>query len=493
MAFGDIPALLRAFLVTALMVPFAAPASAQEAAPETAAQTQRGLGTLRSGSEALADLAGELIHAVVNISTSQMVGGARAIPTPELPEGSPYKEFFEEFFERHRRGGGLRKVRSLGSGFVVDPDGIIVTNNHVIADGDKIIVNFSDGTKLDAEVIGRDPTTDIAVLRVKPDRRLSAVGFGDSDRLRIGNWVVAIGNPFGLGSSVTIGIVSARNRDIHAGPYDDFIQTDAAINRGNSGGPLFNLDGEVIGINTAIFSPTGGSIGIGFAVPASLARPVVEQLITHGEVRRGWLGVNIQRIEDEDADRPPPRGAVVVDVNPAGPAAAAGLRPGDVVTRFAGGEVGGLRDLARAVAGAQPGDEVELSVLREGREVRLRVTVGRLQGEEDAVGEGGAAADGARLLGFKVVAMSDELREQYAIAESVNGVVVSDVDPDSDAAGRGIAPGTVIVQLNHQPVGTPAELVAAVEALRGEGRDWVLLTVAEPTGDLRLVALGTGD
>ena len=262
---------------------------------------------LARGPVSVADLAETLTGAVVNISTSQTVSGQRTVPMPSLPEGSPFREFFEDFFNRQQQGKNnnnnpTRKVNSLGSGFVIDPSGIIVTNNHVIADADEIEVNFSDGSKLKAEVIGKDAKTDIALLKVKSDKPLTAVPMGDSNKIRVGDWVMAIGNPFGLGGTVTVGIVSARNRDINSGPYDDFIQTDAAINRGNSGGPLFNMEGQVIGINTAIISPTGGSIGIGFAIPAATAMSVIEQLREFGETRRGWLGVRIQTITDELAE-----------------------------------------------------------------------------------------------------------------------------------------------------------------------------------------------
>jgi len=255
------------------------------------------------GPASVADLAEGLMSAVVNISTSQKVadrGNRRNLPVPKVPEGSPFQEFFDDLFPRgeggNNNGGSSPKTRSsLGSGFVLDASGIIITNNHVIADADEITVNFSDGSKLDAELVGTDPKTDIAVLRVKPDTPLTAVSFGNSEKARIGDWVMAIGNPFGLGGTVTLGIVSAVGRDISSGPYDNFIQTDASINRGNSGGPLFNMNGEVVGINTAIISPSGGSIGIGFSIPANLATKVVDQLVEFGETRRGWLGVQIQR------------------------------------------------------------------------------------------------------------------------------------------------------------------------------------------------------
>jgi serine protease Do len=288
-----------------------------------------GLGTSAraAGPESVADIAERLTPAVVNISSSQMDNGNESVPLPDLPEGSPFREFFEEFFNRQDRGSQQpqrpRRVSSLGSGFVIDPNGIIVTNNHVIEQADEVEVNFADGMTLTAEVVGRDLKTDLAVLRVDPPAPLPFVAFGDSNSIRVGDWVMAIGNPFGLGGSVTLGIISARNRNINSGPYDDFIQTDAAINRGNSGGPLFNMDGAVVGVNTAIISPTGGSIGIGFAIPTAIAQNVIDQLVEFGVTRRGWLGVRIQSVGEDIAQSlglDEAKGALVADVTPTGPA-----------------------------------------------------------------------------------------------------------------------------------------------------------------------------
>src|SRR6516225_7352388 len=350
------------------------------------------------GPENIADVAEQVIDAVVNISTSQKVD-SHISGLPDLPPGSPMEEFFDEFFKNRRggRGGGdnaergPRRVNSLGSGFIIDPSGLVVTNNHVISEADEITVILNDGARLKAEIIGKDQKTDIALLRVKPDKPLKAVTFGDSDKLRLGEWVVAIGNPFSLGGSVTAGIVSARNRDINSGPYDNYIQTDAAINRGNSGGPLFNLDGEVVGINTAIISPSGGSIGIGFAVPSKTAMPVIDQLKQFGETRRGWLGVRIQQVTDEIADSlkiSPPRGALVAGVDDKGPAKPAGIEPGDVIVKFDGKDIKEMRDLPRVVADTPVGKQTPVVVIRKGREETKTVTLGRL---ED--GEKLAAAD----------------------------------------------------------------------------------------------------
>src|ERR1700720_767987 len=313
------------------------------------------------GPDNIADVAEKVINAVVNVSTSQSVDNRNsATPAPSLPPGSPFEEFFDEFFKNRRgqqgdnnnnnqnRPNTPRRVNSLGSGFIIDPSGIVVTNNHVIADADEVTVILNDGTRLKADIMGRDTKVDLALLRVHSDKPLTAVAFGDSDKIRLGEWVIAIGNPFSLGGTVTAGIISARNRDINSGPYDNYIQTDAAINRGNSGGPLFNLDGDVIGINTAIISPTGGSIGIGFSVPSKTAIAVIDQLRQFGETRRGWLGVRIQQVTDDTADSlniKPAHGALVAGVDEKGPAKPAGIEAGDVIIKFDGKDIKEMRDL----------------------------------------------------------------------------------------------------------------------------------------------------
>src|SRR2546423_2599930 len=350
------------------------------------------------GPDNIADVAEAVIDAVVNISTSQTVtaGGPssrqgpgqnpEARPGPGLPPGSPFEEFFEEFFKNRRGQGepqgahGPRRVNSLGSGFVIDAEGLIVTNNHVIADADEITAVFNDGSKLKAELIGKDSKTDLALLRVKPDKPLKSVKFGNSDKLRLGEWVIAIGNPFSLGGSVTAGIVSARNRDINSGPYDNYIQTDAAINRGNSGGPLFNLDGEVVGVNTAIISPSGGSIGIGFAVPSKTALAVIDQLKHFGQTTRrrpgAWLPHGTDQIA-ESLNVKPPRGALVAGVDDKGPAKPAGIEPGDVIVKFDGKDVKDPKDLSRVVADTAVGKEVDVVIIRKGQEETKKVAVGR--------------------------------------------------------------------------------------------------------------------
>src|SRR5437762_8704351 len=352
------------------------------------------------GPDGIADVAEKVIDAVVNISTSQTVeakgGGEGRGAMPQLPPGSPFEEFFDDFFKNRRGGGGPkggerggdmqpRKTNSLGSGFIVDPAGVVVTNNHVIADADEINVIMNDGTKIKAELVGVDKKTDIAVLKFKPLKPLIAVKFGDSDKLRLGEWVIAIGNPFSLGGSVTAGIVSARNRDISQGPYDNYIQTDASINRGNSGGPLFNLEGEVVGVNTLIISPTGGSIGLGFAVPSKTVAGVVDQLRQFGELRRGWLGVRIQQVTDELAESlniKPARGALVAGIDEKGPAKPAGIEPGDVVVRFDGKDIREPQDPSRPVADTAVGKEVDVVVIRKGKEENRKVTLGRLEDTE---------------------------------------------------------------------------------------------------------------
>lgn len=457
------------------------------------------------GPDSVADLAESLQDSVVNISTSQTVTAERSIPMPRVPEGSPFQEFFEEFFKGQRQGQGQgqqqapRKSQSLGSGFVIDATGIIVTNNHVIEGADEIVANFADGTKLKAELIGTDKKTDIAVLRVKPDagKALKAVPWGDSDKARVGDWVMAIGNPFGLGGTVTVGIVSARNRDINSGPYDNFIQTDAAINRGNSGGPLFNMAGEVVGINTAIISPSGGSIGIGFAIPANTAIAVVNQITEFGETRRGWLGVRIQGVTDEIAESlglKEPKGALIAGVTEKGPAEVAGIVAGDVILKFDGRDVPGVRELPRMVADTQVGKPVDVVILRKGKEETLKVTLGRLEEGEKMteVGRGAAptvAPVTTKALGLTLGELDKTAREKFKIKENVLGVVVGDVDAGSAAAEKRVVAGDVIVEVAQEAVKSPADVVSRIEALKKDGRRSALLLLSNAEGELRFVAI----
>jgi serine protease Do len=341
------------------------------------------LAQTRQGPPSVAPVAEKLIDAVVNISTKQTMKSAEGAPLPKVPKGAPFEEFFDDFFDRKGGRSPDRKVTAQGSGFVIDgKEGLIVTNNHVIDGADEIVINFSDGSKLTVEkILGKDPKTDLALLKVTPKRHLAQVAFGLSGNLKVGDWVMAIGNPFGLGGSVSVGIISAKQRDINTGPYDDFLQTDAAINRGNSGGPLFNMDGEVIGVNTAIISPSGGSIGIGFAVPSDSAMVVLEQLRQFGETRRGWLGVNVQSVTEDIAETYGIRegtGARVASVAQDGPAAKAGILQDDVIVRFDGKDVASMRGLPRLVSQTQIGKEVEVEVSRKGQKRTFRVTIGRL-------------------------------------------------------------------------------------------------------------------
>jgi serine protease Do len=458
------------------------------------------------GPDAIADIAESVIDAVVNVSTSQTVEAKPGV-MPQLPPGSPFEEFFDEFF-KNRRGQGEnpdhdhtpRRVNSLGSGFIIDASGLVVTNNHVIADADEITIILNDGSKLKAEIIGRDLKTDLALLKVKPDKPLKAVQFGDSDKLRLGEWVVAIGNPFSLGGTVTAGIVSARNRDINSGPYDNYIQTDAAINRGNSGGPLFNLNGEVIGINTAIISPSGGSIGIGFAVPSKTAVPVIDQLRRFGETRRGWLGVRIQQVTDEIADSlnlKPTRGALVAGVDDKGPAKPAGIEPGDVIVNFDGHEIKEMRDLPRVVADTPVGKEVQVVVVRKGKEETRTVKLGRLEdGEKQAAlskRDTPAAPEEKsvvkKTLGLNLTNMTDDLRKRYRIKDGVKGVVITGVDDNSPASDKRISPGDVVVEVAQEPVSSAEEVQSRIDQLKKDGRKSALLLLANAEGELRFVAL----
>jgi serine protease Do len=424
---------------------------------------------------------------------------------PQLPPGSPFEEFFEEFFKNRRgqngQGGGAqtpRRVNSLGSGFIIDASGLVVTNNHVIADADEINVILNDGSSLKAEIIGRDTKTDLALLRVKPDKPLKAVKFGDSDKLRLGEWVIAIGNPFSLGGTVTAGIVSARNRDINSGPYDNYIQTDAAINRGNSGGPLFNLNGEVIGVNTAIISPSGGSIGIGFAVPAKIVVGVIDQLRQYKEVRRGWLGVRIQQVTDEIADSlsvKPARGALIAGIDDKGPAKPAGIEPGDVIVKFDGQDIKEMRDLPKIVAETPVGKDVEVTIIRKGKEERKTVKLGRLEDDvkqasltpkKDTAEEKTVVK---KALGLDLADLTAELRKQHNIKDKVKGVLITAIEPNSAASEKRLMPGMVIAEVQQQPVGTAAELQQRIEKLKRDGKKAVVLLVVAPDGDPSFVAL----
>jgi serine protease Do len=473
--------------------------------------------------QSFADLAQALLPAVVNISSSSTThaaadsgqgGGGEA---PSFPPGSPFEQFFHDFMDRNRRGGGggggehpsphgeaqpapapERRMQSLGSGFVIDPSGIIVTNNHVIDGADEITVVLQDNTSMKAKLIGRDERADLAVLQVKPEKPLVAVPFGDSDKSRVGDWVLAIGNPFGLGGTVTAGIISARGRDIHQGPYDDFIQTDAAINRGNSGGPLFNMSGEVVGINTAIYSPSGGSIGIGFSIPSNEARKIVADLRDFGRVRRGWLGVRIQQVTPDIAESlglHEASGAMVAGVNDGGPADKAEIKRGDVILKFNNADVKEMKSLPRIVADTRVGDKVPVVIWRDGKEQTLTVDVGELPDEAKL-----AAATTEQTkpeathqtelsgLGMKISPITDDARGKYSLGADQNGVVITDVTNGSAAADRGLKAGDVIVEVQQEQVSSPADVQSKVDAVRKQKRKSVLMLIQSSDG-LRWVPL----
>ena len=472
----------------------------------------------------VADLVDKLLPSVVEISvqsTSPNDGPGAA------PDTNPFKNFFDEFLKRKQSQGqqddqakpddngkpgddqsqkdkpqdNSNLVSSMGSGFIIDPRGLIVTNNHVIADAVNIQVHLQDGTLMKAELVGHDPKTDIAVIRVKPDHDLPAVSFGDSEKVRIGQWAIAIGNPFGLGGSVSLGIISARGRDINQGPYDDYFQTDAAINKGNSGGPLFDLEGNVIGVNTAIFSPSGGSVGIGFSVPANEAHNVADQLIKYGETRRGWLGVKLQTLTPDVAEGlgidKTKGGALVADITAGGPAEKSGLKPGDVIESFDGHEVKDNRSLQRMVAATDVGKAVDVVVLRDGKEVPLKVELGRLEeGEKIAAAQDQQPAPvppaaPQQLLGMTISDLSDDLRKRFNIGDKVKGVVVTDVAADGVAADKGVAAGDVIEEVAGKPAASSADVTGAVDEANKAGKNTVMMLVAHAGNDddKRYVAL----
>jgi serine protease Do len=475
----------------------------------------------RSIPQGFADLSARLSPAVVNISTTQTIhenddtapGDDKAAPDDGQgdddqggddqngdqngdqgggDEGDDQSGNADPFGDQQDQApdkGQTEKVQSLGSGFVIDPSGIIVTNNHVIDGADKIDVTFTDGTTLPATVRGRDEKTDIAVLQVKTKLPLPYVKLGDSNKMRVGDWVMAIGNPFGLGGSVTAGIVSALNRDIHAGNYDDFIQTDAAINRGNSGGPLFNLNGEVIGMNTAIISPSGESVGIGFATPSSTIIPITTQIIKSGSIKRGWIGVRIQTVTPEIAETlglSDLHGALVAGVTPGAPAAAAGIETGDLITGFDGQAVREMRDLPRIVAETEVGRQVSVDLLRGGDKKTVKLTVARLDDAKPSAKsvpeKKSPVVEKTQVLGLDLAALTAEAREHFKVKADVTGVLISDVSPSSAAADKGIRPGDVIIEVAQVPVKTPKDVVSEVAAEKKAGRKSVLMRLSTEGG-----------
>ncbi len=443
--------------------------------------------------KSFADLAEKISPSVVNITTSTTVSSSTR-PNPIVPEGSPFEDFFRDFMDRNRNGDRPRRSQALGSGFVISEDGYIVTNNHVIESADEILIEFFDGGELEAEVIGTDKNTDIALLKVTSETPLPFVTFGDSDTARVGDWVMAMGNPLGQGFSVSVGIVSARNRAL-SGTYDDYIQTDAAINRGNSGGPLFNMDGEVIGVNTAILSPNGGSIGIGFAMSAAVVTRVVDQLKEFGETRRGWLGVRIQDVSEDVAEAlglEEVAGALVTDV-PDGPSKEAGIEAGDVILSFDGQDVADTRELVRTVGNTAVGKAVRVVVFRDGKTQTLMVTLGRREEAERAVPVSAPADEPVEkeVLGLTLSPMTEELREQLGLSDSAAGLVVRAVDETTEAFDKGLRAGDVITEAGQQKVQTVADLEERIEAAKEAGRKSLLLLVRRQD-EPRFVALSLG-
>jgi len=442
----------------------------------------------RSAPDSFADLAEKLLPSVVNVSTTQVIRGQGqpGVEIPQLPPGSPFEDLFRDFLERMRpEQQAPRQATSLGSGFIIDADGYVVTNYHVIAEAEEIAVILQDNTRLEAKVVGRDKLTDLALLKVEADRKLPALEWGDSEKARVGDWIIAIGNPFGLGGTVTAGIVSARARNINVGPYDDFIQTDASINRGNSGGPMFDLNGKVIGINTAIFSPSGGSIGIGFAVPSAMARGVIDQLRAHGRTRRGWLGVRIDLVTDEIAESlgmKKARGALVRSL--IDDTAKDKIRPGDVIVRVEGQPVDEMSDLPRVIAAVPPGKEIRITVFRKGAETEVKVKLGErelAEKEREALAEKKAEDEKPQTtgatLGMKLAPMSDALRERFELKDDAEGVVIVEVLPSGPAAEKRLRPGDVIVEVSQERVGAPGDVIERVAAARKAGRKSVFLLV----------------
>lgn len=487
----------RLLLSTVAAGLFGAGVLAGEVVLPAAAQPAVALSQTVQAPISFAELVERVKPAVVNVSTTQRQAaadddGGRQMPF-NLPPG--YEDFFKRFFgdeaqpPGHPRGTPRGEMHSLGSGFIVDAAGWVVTNNHVIGDATEVSVTLNDGSQVKAEIKGRDEKTDLALLKIEAATPLPFVSFGDSETARVGDWVVAVGNPFGLGGTVTAGIISAHGRNINAGPYDDFLQTDAAINRGNSGGPMFNLAGEVIGINTAIFSPTGGNIGIGFAIPANMVKMVIGELRAKGHVERGWLGVQIQDLTPDLAaglGLDSRKGALVADIIDDTPAAKAGFQRGDVVLKYGDRAIDNAHDLPRLVASTAAGTEVPVTVLRNGRQQTLPVTVGKMPSEQQVASATDSDAKGR--LGLVLAPITPQVREQLDLDGNAQGVVVQEVKPGSEAARKGIRPGDVIVEVNRQPVARPADVAAAMDRARQDKRKAVVMLLKRDTGQ-RFVAL----
>jgi len=463
-----------------------------------------------SGPPGFADLAEKLLPAVVNISTTQTVttkNDDMQIPDLQLPPGSPFEDFFKQFKQQQQELQGQshkHKATAVGSGFIIDPSGLIVTNNHVIEDADEITVILQDDTNLTATLVGRDKKTDLALLKVNSKKPLPAVSFGDSDKLRVGDWILAIGNPYALGGTVTAGIISARARDIQSGPYDEFLQTDAPINRGNSGGPMFDMDGNVVGVNTAIYSPSGGSIGIGFAIPSSLARNIIDQLKSHGKIRRGWLGVRIQNVTQDIADSlgmPAAKGALVSSAAPDGPAAKGGIQPGDVITSFDGRDVPNMHRLPLMVAETDVDKTVDVVVFRKGQSLTLRIKIAELSAKESAdqdkedgddqpAPEKAPAADKVDELGLSVAPLTDTLRTKYGIKKDVAGLVVTSVASEGIGADQGFQSGDVISEAAQEEMKSAKDLSELAKKAKKDGKP--LLLLVNRKDDLQYIAVTFG-
>jgi serine protease Do len=461
----------------------------------------------RDAPESFADLVDKLMPTVVNITTTQNIPqqGNRLRDMPQLPPGSPFEELFKEFFDRKNGEQQQRRGTSLGSGFIIDGEGYVVTNNHVIQGAEDITVILRDDTQLKAKLVGSDARVDLAVLKVDPPGKkpLPAIKFGDSDKTRVGDWVVAIGNPFGLGHSVTAGIISARGRSLSNESLDDYLQTDAAINKGNSGGPLFNTDGEVIGVNTAIYSPSGTNAGLAFSIPSNIVKQAADQLREFGRIRRGWIGVSYQSVTDDIADSfglDRARGVLVANVVADGPAGKAGLKRNDIILSFAGQDVPDLRRFPRFVANARVGSTVDVTVWRGGKETTLKLKIGEQEEAEktNVSAQGGPSkkppeADQAvtstiEQLGLTLQKISDQLREKYGLSDGAKGVVVTKVTPDSPAAEKQLQAGDLILEVDQKPVTTPQEVTEIVAKLQAQKKRSVLLFV-ERQGDPRFAAL----
>jgi serine protease Do len=490
--------------VTLALSPFAF--ADNPAAPSQPSQTQQVQSQTAVPLQSLSPIVERVMPAVVNISVTMKNGaGDESVqdesddpgaPVPGFPQ-SPLDEFLKRFFDQQGMGGGpngmpqhrpqVGKRIALGSGFIVDPSGYVVTNNHVVGDAQEVSVVFQDNSKHPAKVVGHDDKTDLALLKIDAPKPLPYVTWGDSDNAKVGDWIMAVGNPFGLGGSVTAGIVSARGRDIHSGPFDDFLQLDAPINRGNSGGPTFDMSGQVIGINTAIYSPSGGSVGIGFAIPSNLAKQVVAQLREHGKVDRGWLGVQVQELTPEIAaglglDKADPKGALVAVVQPNSPAAKAGVRQGDVIVRYDGKPVDKLRDLPRLVADTPAGKQAEITVWRDKQQETLRTTIAELSGQDKQMASAGdegsapqAKPEKAGALGLQLAPLDEQVRQRLHLGKEVKGVVVAGVKDQSPAAELGLQPGDVIMSVNNKGVATPKQAAAALNEAQASTDKNVLL------------------